>query len=132
MECIQFTGSNNAECSDFAGEKIDNTLKYPNVITPQGVVDVRVGDLIVKDNEGDLFVAGIRLPVKVVSESTVKVDLTPAELLCIEAFENPGRLYLIDSVSLWDKIKDVREAKALKIISINKKLYLTSWVEERN
>ena len=37
-EALQFTGENYKECRDFIGKKnYDNTLKYPNVITPFGM-----------------------------------------------------------------------------------------------
>ena len=49
IEAIIFNGDNFYECRDFIGfENIDNTLKYPNIITSEGVMRVNKGDYIIK------------------------------------------------------------------------------------
>ena len=54
VECIKFDGSNFKECEMFiGGENIDNTLKYPNVITEEGAKRVNVGDYILKEVDKD-------------------------------------------------------------------------------
>jgi len=50
IDAIQFTGSNFAECKEYIGkDNIDNTLKYPNIITSEGVMAVNAGDYIIKE-----------------------------------------------------------------------------------
>lgn len=50
VEAILFTGDNFLECKNYIGEgNIDNTLKYPNIITSEGVMRVNVGDYIIKE-----------------------------------------------------------------------------------
>ena len=50
IEAIIFDGSNYQECKNFIGENnIDNTLKYPNIITSEGVMRVNEGDYIIKE-----------------------------------------------------------------------------------
>ena len=50
IEAIIFNGDNFHECLDFIGaENIDNTLKYPNIITSEGVMRVNKGDYIIKE-----------------------------------------------------------------------------------
>jgi len=50
IEAIIFTGDNYLECKRFIGEiNIDNTLKYPNIITSEGVMRVNIGDYIIKE-----------------------------------------------------------------------------------
>ena len=54
VECIKFDGWNFKECEVFIGkENIDNTLKYPNVITENGVKRVNIGDYIFKEVNKD-------------------------------------------------------------------------------
>ena len=50
IEAIIFNGDNYLECANFIGTKnIDNTLKYPNIITSEGVMAVNIGDYIIKE-----------------------------------------------------------------------------------
>ncbi len=50
IEALIFTGDNYLECKNFIGENnIDNTLKYPNIITSEGVIRVSIGDYIIKE-----------------------------------------------------------------------------------
>jgi len=49
IEAIIFSGDNMKECLDFIGDNYDNTLNYPNIITPEGVMRVNVGDYIIKE-----------------------------------------------------------------------------------
>lgn len=80
MECIQFTGNNNTECVSFIGSKFDDTKSYPNIITPQGVVEITVGSLIVKEG-GDIYKANIELPKKeVIPEYQQRVITEHTEL----------------------------------------------------
>ena len=56
VEAIQFTGDNMTECRDFIGmENIDNTLKYPNIVTPEGVMAVSVDDWIIRGTQGEVY-----------------------------------------------------------------------------
>ena len=50
VDAILFTGENYRECRDYIGQSnMDNTLKYPNIITSEGVMRVDVGDYIIKE-----------------------------------------------------------------------------------
>jgi len=50
IDAIIFTGSNFNECKEYVGnDNIDNTLKYPNIITSEGVMRVNDGDYIIKE-----------------------------------------------------------------------------------
>ena len=50
IDAIIFTGDNYQECKQYIGlANFDNTLKYPNVITSEGVMRVDVGDYIIKE-----------------------------------------------------------------------------------
>ena len=49
IEAIIFDGDNYRECKDFIGNNFDNTLKYPNVITSEGTMEVSKGDYIIKE-----------------------------------------------------------------------------------
>lgn len=53
IEAIIFNGDNYSECKDFIEGHYDNTLRFPNVLTPKGVVDVNKGDYIVKVSSFD-------------------------------------------------------------------------------
>ena len=56
IDAIIFTGENFHECRDFIGkENIDNTLKYPNIITLEGVMNVSKGDYIIKGVKGEFY-----------------------------------------------------------------------------
>lgn len=51
-EAIQFTGENHKECREFLGEgNYDNTLNYPNVLTPSGHIAVSKNQYIIKDRD---------------------------------------------------------------------------------
>jgi len=49
-----FDGHNFRECKNFIGDLTDNTLNYPNIITPEGVVRIGAYETIVKDENGNL------------------------------------------------------------------------------
>ena len=50
IEAIQFTGWNMRECAEFIGpDNIDNTLKYPNIITSEGTMRVNEDDWIIEE-----------------------------------------------------------------------------------
>jgi len=50
IEAIIFDGENFKECREWIGEdNYDNTLKYPNIITSEGVMAVNKGDYIIKE-----------------------------------------------------------------------------------
>lgn len=53
VEAIIFDGDNYSECKEFIEGHYDNTLRFPNVITSEGVVDVNIGDYIVKVSSFD-------------------------------------------------------------------------------
>ena len=50
IDALQFTGDNYKECANYIGsENIDNTLKYPNITTSEGTMEVSIGDWIIKE-----------------------------------------------------------------------------------
>lgn len=55
IDAIQFNGDNHKECERFIEGQYDHTLKYPNVKTLGGTVEVSVGDYIVKDFNGVFY-----------------------------------------------------------------------------
>jgi len=57
VDAIQFSGFNFVKCKKFIGGKVDNTLKYPNIITPSAQTEEVVkGDWILKDRLGNLAI----------------------------------------------------------------------------
>lgn len=58
MEKIQFTGGNHKKCLEFIGDKFSNAMRFgPNIIDRSGnVVQVKKGDWIARDNDGNLSV----------------------------------------------------------------------------
>lgn len=56
IEALEFNGYNFQECKEFIGENnIDNTLKYPNIKTLEGVMRVSEGDYIIKGVKGEFY-----------------------------------------------------------------------------
>ena len=55
IEALQYTGDNNKECEEFIEGNFDNRLNYPNIVTPEGVYKVSVGDFIIKGVKGELY-----------------------------------------------------------------------------
>ena len=57
VTAIRFDGENYKECDDFIGkENYDNTLTYPNIITPEWIGTVEKGNWIIKDFNGKFSV----------------------------------------------------------------------------
>jgi hypothetical protein len=55
-EALLFDGNNFKECEEFIGvDNYDNTLKYPNIKTLEGVMEVSVGDYIIKGLSGEFY-----------------------------------------------------------------------------
>jgi hypothetical protein len=55
-QALQFTGENYKECEAFIGkENYDNTLKYPNIRTLEGVMRVSKGDYIIRGLRGEYY-----------------------------------------------------------------------------
>jgi len=56
IEAIKFNGENYKECEDFIGKKnYDNTLNYPNIKTKEGIMEVSIGDYIIKGTHGEFY-----------------------------------------------------------------------------
>jgi len=49
VEAIIFDGDNYKECREFIEGNYDNKLKYPNIITSEGIMEVSPGDYIIKE-----------------------------------------------------------------------------------
>ena len=55
-EALLFDGDNYSECREFIGfENWDNTLKYPNIKTLEGTMEVSEGDYIIKGLNGEFY-----------------------------------------------------------------------------
>lgn len=56
IQALLFDGDNFGQCEQFIGkENYDSTLKYPNIKTLEGTMEVSKGDYIIKGIEGEFY-----------------------------------------------------------------------------